>query len=352
MAKKNINNIKYVCSECGYISFKWFGNCPSCNSWNSLVEDNSTIKELDGINNFLELTSVQNLSDIVVSDEFRFNSGSFELNRVLGGGIVSNSSVLVGGEPGIGKSTLLLQAASFCSEKYKVLYISGEESASQIKQRADRLKLNYTNLLVLCTLSCDVVKDVILEEKPRLVIIDSLQTLSTTESLSNAGSPVQMKTCCIEITSVCKITGSAVFFIGHVTKEGIIAGPKIIEHLVDTVLYFEESGTNIRLIRAVKNRFGSVDEVGLFTMNENGLKGIKDPSSLFITERLGDKTPPGIAYASVVEGSRVFVVEIQALVVDAKTGYSRVYSDKVDSSKVQRISAIIEKHLLTSGKAL
>ena len=185
----------------------------------------------------------------------------------------------------------------------------------------------------------------ILEEKPRLVIIDSLQTLSTTESLSNAGSPVQMKTCCIEITSVCKITGSAVFFIGHVTKEGIIAGPKIIEHLVDTVLYFEESGTNIRLIRAVKNRFGSVDEVGLFTMNENGLKGIKDPSSLFITERLGDKTPPGIAYASVVEGSRVFVVEIQALVVDAKTGYSRVYSDKVDSSKVQRISAIIEKHL-------
>lgn len=335
-------NTRYICSECGYISLKWMGYCPGCQNWNSFTLQNKNDDLKDKDQNTFE---VKKLNEIVVSDEFRFSSGSSELNRVLGGGIVAESAVLVGGEPGIGKSTLLIQIASYCSETLPVLYISGEESASQIKQRFDRLQLGSTDLKILCTTSCDVAKKAIINEQPVLVIVDSLQTLSLSDIMSSAGSVSQMKACCMELSSVCKQVGATVFFIGHVTKEGVIAGPKIIEHLVDTVLYFEEGASNVRLIRAVKNRFGSVDEIGLFVMRENGLRGIKNPESYFITERIGTELPSGTAYASISEGSRVLIVEIQALVVEAKSGYGKVYSDKIDNSRVQRISAIIEKHL-------
>lgn len=333
----------FVCSECGYSSPKWMGRCPSCGAWNSFAEEKLTVSKKGLDKDALQTQSVL-LSDVPEDSEFRFESGISELDRVLGQGIVRASSVLVGGEPGIGKSTLLLQIAANCSARRKVLYISGEESASQVKNRAQRLELDLTRINFLCETKLETICHVIDSEQPQLVIIDSLQTLSSADVGSIAGSVAQIRTCCMEIVSHCKAASCTVFFVAHVTKEGTIAGPKIIEHMVDTVLYFEQAAMGIRLIRAAKNRFGSVDEIGIFSMGQKGLEPVLDPSGFFVSERQDDELPPGIAYTAIVEGTRTFVVEIQALVTEAKSGLTRVYSDKIDNARINRIAAILEKH--------
>lgn len=333
---------RFVCSECGYTSTKWLGKCPQCGVWNTFQEEAVQVGK-SGKADTCNAASVS-LENVPYEGEFRYESGMDELDRVLGGGIVNSSSVLVGGEPGIGKSTLMLQVASLCSSRRKVLYVSGEESASQVRQRAERLGLDLKRINILCNTKSQEICHVLMNEKPQVAIIDSLQTLISDETQSCAGSVTQMKTCCLEITNTAKASSTAVFFIGHVTKEGTIAGPKIIEHMVDTVLYFEQASMGIRLIRAAKNRFGSVDEIGIFTMSDRGLEGVKDPSSFFISQREDDKLPPGIAFTAISEGSRTFLVEIQALVVEAKSGYTRVYSDKIESSRVTKVAAILERH--------
>lgn len=334
---------RFVCSECGYSSAKWMGRCPSCGAWNSFAEEKITVSKKGLDKESLQTQSIL-LSEVEEDSEFRFDSGISELDRVLGQGIVRASSVLVGGEPGIGKSTLMLQIAANCSARRKVLYVSGEESASQVKNRAERLGLDLTRINILCETRLESVCYVIDSEKPQLVILDSLQTLASNEVGSIAGSVSQIRTCCMEITNHCKANGCTVFFVAHVTKEGTIAGPKIIEHMVDTVLYFEQAAMGIRLIRAAKNRFGSVDEIGIFLMGTKGLEPVSDPAGFFISERKGEELPPGIAYTAICEGTRTFVVEIQALVTDAKTGITRVYSDKIDQARVNRIAAILDRH--------
>jgi len=336
------NTTQFICSQCGYASSKWLGRCPDCGSWNSFSEEK--IEDKKAVSKDSSQYTSTALSDIPYETEFRFESGIAELDRVLGGGIVRASSVLVGGEPGIGKSTLLLQVVAGCAARRKVLYVSGEESASQVRQRAERLGLDLGSINIFCESKLERILSVIKTEKPQLAVIDSLQTLATDELTSTAGSVTQIRNCCMEITGLCKAVGTSVFFIGHVTKEGTLAGPKIIEHMVDTVLYFEQASMGVRLIRAAKNRFGSVDEIGIFTMTETGLEGVKDPASFFISERTGSSLPPGISYTAITEGSRTFLVEIQALIVDAKSDYSRVYSDKIDSSRVLRVCAILERH--------
>ena len=333
---------QFLCSQCGYVSSKWLGRCPECGSWNSFTEEK--IEDKETVSKDGSQYSSKALSDIPYDAEFRFESGIPELDRVLGGGIVRSSSVLVGGEPGIGKSTLLLQVVAACSARRKVLYVSGEESASQIRQRAERLGLGLEGINIFCETKLERILSVLKSEKPQIAVIDSLQTLATDELTSVAGSVTQIRNCCMEITSLCKAIGTAVFFIGHVTKEGTLAGPKIIEHMVDTVLYFEQASMGVRIVRSAKNRFGSVDEIGIFTMTAAGLEGVKDPASFFISERKESMLPPGIAYTAITEGTRTFLVEIQALVVEAKSGYSRVYSDRIDSSRVLRVCAILERH--------
>ena len=339
MAKSELNS--FVCTKCGYASFKWMGRCPSCNSWNSFEEE--TVPEKKKIRSGKASGSVSLLL-VSPDSKFRFSSRIDEFDRVLGGGIVRASSVLIGGEPGIGKSTLMLRMAAQCDSEGKVVYVCGEESPSQVRQRADRLGLDLEKINIFSGTKTEDIENMVRSEKPQLLIIDSLQTLESQELASVAGSVTQIKACCMAITSVCRQTETAVFFIGHVTKEGAIAGPKVIEHVVDTVVYFEEGGSGIRIIRAAKNRFGSVDEIGIFRMTEKGLEGVSNPSGLFISQRDEAFLPPGIAYTAVSEGSRTFLVEIQALVVRAKSGVSRVYSDRIDASRIMRIAAILERH--------
>jgi DNA repair protein RadA/Sms len=282
----------------------------------------------------------------------RIPSGIPELDRVLGGGIMKRSAILVGGEPGIGKSTLLLQIAAAAGTKGRILYVSGEESAGQIKMRAGRLGISGERIEIFCSGNLEEIKPIIEALKPVLILIDSAQTLFSAEAGSTAGTINQMKSCSWELISWIKEHDSALFLTAHVTKDGIISGPKSLEHMVDTVLYFEEaqgSSQNegdTRFLRAVKNRFGSVDEIGIFTMGEKGLSAVEDPSLLFLVQRgTESEQPPGIATAAVLEGSRALLVEIQALTVPAKGAISRVFSGSIDNARVSRVAAVIEKHL-------
>jgi DNA repair protein RadA/Sms len=287
----------------------------------------------------------------------RVSSGIGELDRVLGGGIMKRSTVLVGGEPGIGKSTLLLQAAAAAETGGRVLYVSGEESAGQVRMRADRLGIMGKGspgerIEIFCSGQLEDIQAILEAVKPVLVIVDSAQTLFTAELGLVPGTVNQMKYCAHELIAWVKEHDAALFLVAHVTKDGIISGPKTLEHMVDTVLYFEENdkaaglsgGQDTRFLRAAKNRFGSVDEIGIFTMGEGGLFPVADPSLLFLVRREGP-LPAGVATAAVLEGSRTLLVEIQALTVPAKGAVSRVFSDRIDSARVSRVAATIEKHL-------
>jgi DNA repair protein RadA/Sms len=261
---------------------------------------------------------------------------------------MKRSAILIGGEPGIGKSTLLLQTAAGAGTRGRILYISGEESAGQVRMRADRLGIKGERIEIFCSGNLEEIQTIITAVKPVLIMVDSAQTLFSAEAGSNPGTINQMKYCSWELVSWVKEHDSAILMAAHVTKDGLISGPKSLEHMVDTVLYFESADSanelDCRFLRAVKNRFGSVDEIGIFTMGEKGLSIVEDPSLLFLVRREGD-TPPGVVTAAVLEGSRCLLVEIQALTVAAKGAISRVFSDKIDSARVSRVAAAIEKHL-------
>jgi len=348
----------YRCSACAHEEPKWLGRCPECGEWNTLAEAaagggsgaRGERREGRATPQTVPLASVES------REGGRISSGIAELDRVLGGGIMRRGAVLVGGEPGIGKSTLLLQAAASARIKGKALYVSGEESAGQIKLRADRLGLAQTGdiarIEVICTGSLAEIETALNAVKPSLVVVDSAQTLFSQDAGSVPGTVSQMKYCSFELVTWVKERDAALFLVAHVTKEGVIAGPKALEHLVDTVLYFERNdktaglseGRDCRFLRASKNRFGSVDEIGIFTMGDRGLSPVDDAGSLFLVRRDGE-LPAGVATAAVLEGTRTMLVEIQALTIPAKGATSRVFSDKIDSGRVSRVAAALEKHL-------
>ncbi|AEC03058.1 DNA repair protein RadA [Parasphaerochaeta coccoides] len=340
-------SIRYACTECGHTEAKWLGLCPSCGAWNSFVEE-AVVPDTKGSARKLAPTTMKKplpLAEIVVTEGFRFDTGMTELDRVLGGGVMRGASVLLGGEPGIGKSTLMLQVLGQCGAAgHKVLYVSGEESSAQIKLRAQRLDVPLNKVDVYCETRLEELASTILSSSPDVLVIDSVQTLWSSAIPSAPGTVNQIRACCMELVGLAKQSETAIFLIGHVTKEGQLAGPKVIEHLVDTVLYFEQASSGIRLVRAEKNRFGTVDEIGIFLMGEKGLTAVPDPSGFFLSRRNDGLTPAGIAYTAVVEGTRTFLVEIQALVVPAKGGFSRIYSDRIDSARVSRVAAVLEKH--------
>jgi len=348
--KKQKSSI-FRCSSCGHEEAKWLGRCPECGEWNTLTE--IAVSGLSGVKRKAgEPPQSLPLSSVDPLEETRIKSGIPELDRVLGGGIMKRSAILVGGEPGIGKSTLLLQTAAAVETKGRILYVSGEESAGQVKMRASRLGIPGERIEIFCSGSLEDILNIIENVKPVLIMIDSVQTLCSAEAGSVPGTINQMKYCTWELISWIKEHDTALFLTAHVTKDGIISGPKSLEHMVDTVLYFEDSSpaneADTRFLRAVKNRFGSVDEIGIFTMGEKGLSVVEDPSLLFLVSRDCSKTgdlPPGITTAAVLEGSRTLLVEIQALTVPAKGSISRVFSDRIDSARVSRVAAVIEKHL-------
>lgn len=345
MAKKK--SIIYKCSNCGYSQPAWLGRCPECGEWNTMEEHitdpNASSSQLKSNGTAVKIKPVP-LSKVTIQDEGRFSTGNVEFDRVLGGGATKRSAILIGGEPGIGKSTLLIQTAANMLKKNKVLYVSGEESAGQIKGRAMRLGINVDNVEILCTLRLEDILDALDSLNPTVVIIDSIQTVYSVECGVVPGTINQLKYCANELISWVKERDSVLFMTAHVTKDGNIAGPKSLEHMVDTVLSFERTKDEVRFLRSQKNRFGSVDELGIFEMEATGLKCVSDPSALFITRRKGE-IPAGVACAAVFEGSRAFIVEIQALTVPAKANVNRVYSDKIDNARVSRVAAVLEKRL-------
>ena len=349
MAKIKARTV-YKCSSCNSVQSVWNGRCPSCGAWNTIeecIEDPNSTAAAFG-QKASEIAKPVPLASVNAQENSRLLTGIQEFDRVLGSGAMKRSAILIGGEPGIGKSTLLMQTAAAVASRCKnlsgrVLYVSGEESAGQIKNRADRLRLNTDGIEILCTMRLEDIKEALKTLNPSFVIIDSIQTVYSVEAGVVPGTINQLKYCANELTGWVKERDSVLIMSAHVTKEGTIAGPKSLEHMVDTVISFERNDDDdVRFLRAVKNRFGSVDEIGIFAMTEKGLEGVKDPSAMFITKRSG-QTPAGIANTAVFEGSRAFIVEIQALTVPAKANVSRVYSDKIDSARVARVAAVLEK---------
>jgi len=339
-------SLQYVCSQCGRVESKWLGRCPDCETWNSFVEETVKIQskaERKALVRDPNKTQVYTLKEIEIDSDFRYSSGISELDRVLGGGIMRGGTILLGGEPGIGKSTLMLQLLGAIQGR-SVLYVSGEESPGQVRMRAERIGVPLARIKLFNNTHLEPLVQIIHNQKPDVLVIDSLQTLASEEIPSASGSVSQMRTCTMELVDAAKQVGSTIFFIGHITKEGQIAGPKAIEHIVDTVLYFEQAGSGVRIVRAVKNRFGSVDEIGIFLMTEKGLVPVQDPAGFFISERKDGVLPAGIAFTAVIEGSRTFLVEIQALIIPAKGGYARVYSERIDNARVTRVAAVLERH--------
>ena len=348
MAKIKARTV-YKCSSCNSVQSVWNGRCPSCGAWNTIeecIEDPNSTAQAFG-QKASEIAKPVPLASVNAQENSRLLTGIQEFDRVLGSGAMKRSAILIGGEPGIGKSTLLMQTAAAVASRCKnlsgrVLYVSGEESAGQIKNRADRLRLNTDGIEILCTMRLEDIKEALKTLNPSFVIIDSIQTVYSVEAGVVPGTINQLKYCANELTGWVKERDSVLIMSAHVTKEGTIAGPKSLEHMVDTVISFERNDDDVRFLRAVKNRFGSVDEIGIFAMTEKGLEGVKDPNAMFITKRSG-QTPAGIANTAVFEGSRAFIVEIQALTVPAKANVSRVYSDKIDSARVARVAAVLEK---------
>lgn len=333
----------YVCSECGYESPKWFGKCPGCNEWNTLNEEIQTASTRGATKgNISSVNQVMALNDIVGDVEKRMTTGIGEFDRVLGGGIVIGSLVLLSGDPGIGKSTILLQICQHIGENKKILYVSGEESANQIKMRANRLAVSTDNLYVLPQTDVGIIVDAIKSEKPDLVIIDSIQTMVYEEITSSAGSVTQVRECTNIFMHTAKGLGIPIIVVGHVNKDGAIAGPKVLEHIVDTVLYFEgERNYSYRILRGVKNRFGSTNEIGVFEMTGDGLKEVLNPSLMMISGR--PKNTSGTCIACVMEGSRPILAEVQGLVCATGFGTPRRMSTGFDYNRMSMILAVLEK---------
>ncbi|HZG71161.1 MAG TPA: DNA repair protein RadA [Chondromyces sp.] len=345
MAKKKT---KFVCQSCGYESAKWMGKCPGCGQWNQMVEEvqiTGTPKRTFMHSDTSVTSQPTQLVKVESVQEPRVTTDLKELNRVLGGGVVPGSLVLIGGDPGIGKSTLLLQVSSqLAAKNNKVLYISGEESIKQTKLRADRLHINSESLYIYSETNLQSIHSSIEDLSPSFVIIDSIQTIYHPEVTSAPGSVSQVRECTAELMRIAKTKGIAIFIVGHVTKEGSIAGPRLLEHMVDTVLYFEgERHHTYRILRAVKNRFGSTNEMGIFEMKEAGLEEVENPSEIFLEER--SQGSSGSTVVASMEGTRPVLVEIQALISPTSFGNPRRMATGIDHNRVSLLMAVLEKRV-------
>ncbi len=333
----------YICSECGYESPKWYGKCPSCGEWNTMNEE---IKEQTSasvaktrISNY---TPPVNIKEISTTDEIRYKTGLSELDRVLGGGIVKGSLVLLGGDPGIGKSTILLQICEHLGKEYKILYVSGEESKRQLKLRASRLNVDSDNLYIQTQTDVELISETIRQDKPDLVMIDSIQTMSLTELQSSPGSITQVRECTNYLMRVAKSLDIPLIIVGHVNKEGSIAGPKVLEHVVDAVLHFEgDKQMSYRILRAVKNRYGSTNEIGVFQMTDCGLQEVENPSQMLLSGR--PKNVSGTCVACAMEGTRPILAEIQGLATTTGYGNPRRMTTGFDYNRMSLILAVLEK---------
>ncbi len=336
----------YTCSECGGTNPKWLGRCPHCNAWNTLEEGvavaASAGAKLHRFQSLAPQQPVATLGQIEASDIERTPTGIAELDRVLGGGIVEGAVVLIGGDPGIGKSTLLLQTADALSPRLKVLYVTGEESGAQVALRARRLGLSGAAVRVLAEIQLERIEQAIATEQPALVVIDSIQTLYSDQLTSAPGSVAQVRECAAQLTRLAKATGCAVVLVGHVTKEGAIAGPRVLEHIVDAVLYFEgDTHSSFRLVRAIKNRYGAVNEIGVFAMTERGLKGVTNPSAIFLSTHA--QPVPGSCVLVTLEGTRPLLVEVQAL-VDSGGPSPRRLSVGLERDRLAMLLAVLHRH--------
>lgn len=331
----------FTCIECGYESAKWLGKCPACNNWNSFVEEKEAkLKNAKTIT--VKKSKPLYLNEVETNSEQRYKTGMEELDRVLGGGIVKGSLVLFGGDPGIGKSTLLLQICNYLGQNNKILYVSGEESQNQIKIRSERLKINTKNLLLLSETDMDIISEYINEIKPDIVIIDSIQTIYKSEISSAPGSVSQVRDATYGFMSIAKSSDTAILLVGHMTKEGMLAGPRVLEHMVDCVLYFEgERHHSYRLLRAVKNRFGSTNEIGVFEMKDIGLCEVKNPSDMLLMGR--PISTPGSSVVCTIEGTRAILAEVQGLVSPTNFGMPRRMATGIDYNRVILLLAVLEK---------
>lgn len=334
----------YVCNVCGGTAPRWLGKCPQCDAWNTLVESVAQTAA-PSKNRFVGLASaapVTTLADIEASEITRTPCGISELDRVLGGGLVPGGVVLIGGDPGIGKSTLLIQATDALSRQIPTLYVSGEESAAQIALRAHRLGLHSSAVRLQTEIQLEKILATLETEKPAIAVIDSIQTIYSDQLSSAPGSVAQVRECAAQLTRVAKANGITIILVGHVTKEGALAGPRVLEHIVDTVLYFEgDTHSAFRLIRAVKNRFGAVNEIGVFAMTETGLKGVSNPSAIFLSTH--DAPVPGSCVLVTLEGTRPLLVEIQAL-VDTGGPSPRRLSVGLDRDRLAMLLAVLHRH--------
>ena len=337
----------FFCQECGYESPKWMGQCPGCKKWNTFVEETvspsqgkSSVKGMGGVKAAEPVT----LSQVQINEEERLHTGSKELDRVLGGGIVGGSMTLVGGDPGIGKSTLLLQVCRSLADQVQVLYISGEESLKQIKLRAQRIGAFSDKMLLFCETNLDTIRQVIERKKPDVVVIDSIQTMYNEEVASAPGSVSQVRESTGVLLQIAKGMGVSIFIVGHATKDGNVAGPRVLEHMVDTVLYFEgDRHASYRILRGVKNRFGSTNEIGVFEMREEGLVEVENPSEFMLDGR--PEGASGSVVACSMEGTRPILIEIQALVCSSGFGIPRRTAAGTDFNRVNLLMAVLEKRL-------
>jgi DNA repair protein RadA/Sms len=339
---------QYTCSACGGTSSKWTGQCGACEAWNTMLE---TVIEAPGLNrlsnpqhkSLAQTAPVLSLADIEAVDVPRFGTGIEEFDRVLGGGLVAGGVVLIGGDPGIGKSTLLLQALANISHARKTLYVSGEESGAQIALRARRLAVDATDLKLQAEIQLEKILGTLADLQPEVAVIDSIQTVYSDALSSAPGSVAQVRECAAQLTRVAKQTGITIILVGHVTKEGALAGPRVLEHIVDTVLYFEgDSQSSFRLVRAIKNRFGAVNELGVFAMTEKGLKGVSNPSALFLSQH--DSQVPGSCVMVTQEGTRPLLVEIQALVDSSHLPNARRLSVGLEQNRLAMLLAVLHRH--------
>ena len=335
----------YACTECGGQSVKWQGQCPHCQAWNTLVESvaETAATSANRFSLIAETGKLQRLSEVDAREEARMPSGIAEFDRVLGGGLVPGAVILIGGDPGIGKSTLLLQSLATVGKTRKVVYVSGEESPQQIAMRAKRLNVDAHHVQVLPETSLGKIQAVIQSEKPEIAVIDSIQTLYSDALTSAPGSVAQVRECAAQLTRLAKVGGTTIIFVGHVTKEGTLAGPRVLEHMVDTVLYFEgDTHSSFRLIRAFKNRYGAVNELGVFAMTDKGLKGVANPSALFLSQHEGEVA--GSCVLVTQEGTRPLLVEVQALVDSAHAPNPRRLSVGLEQNRLALLLAVLHRH--------
>ncbi len=333
----------YVCSECGASALQWFGTCPSCGAGGTLTETAAEKPSAHRYSGAAQAASPVALAAIRAREAERIATGVAELDRALGGGLVAGQVVLIGGDPGIGKSTLLLQALASLSGAHSVLYVTGEESAEQVALRSRRLALDAGNVQLLAEIRLERIAAALEAQKPQIAVVDSIQTLYSDALTSAPGSVAQVRECAAQLTRHAKSSGVTLFIIGHVTKEGSIAGPRVLEHIVDTVLYFEgDPHSSFRLIRAIKNRFGAVNELGVFAMTEKGLRGVTNPSALFLSHH--DKDVPGACVLATLEGTRPLLVEIQALVDAAHAPNPRRLSVGLEQNRLAMLLAVLHRH--------